>query len=74
MVGAIGPLKSIFNVSSAMYTVFSKPYEGGLQKGDVIGAAKGFGEGMGNLYSVLAEEKTNALKKVTKIGEYISRK
>ena len=66
MVGAIGPLRGLFNISGALYTVVSKPYQNGLQKGDIIGAAKGFREGLGTLAGTLAEEGDNVYKKIRK--------
>jgi hypothetical protein len=66
LVGAIGPLRGLFNISSAVYVVFSKPYQSGLHRGDIIGAAKGFREGLGTLYGTLAEEGDNVYKKIKK--------
>ena len=70
MVGAIGPLRGLFNISGALYTVVSKPYQNGLQKGDIIGAAKGFREGLGTLAGTRAEESDNVYKKIRKTLYY----
>ena len=71
ILGAIGPLKGIANISGAVYSLFSKPYQTGLNNGDIIGAAKGFGEGVGDLYTAVSHERSNIYKKVTKIRKYI---
>ena len=69
IVGAIGPMRSIFNVSSAFYNVLSKPIETGYQSsGDFIKIYGGFAEGMGGLYETLSEEGYNAKKKIFKVG------
>ena len=67
MVGAIGPLRGLFNIFGALSVVVSRPYEG-FRHGDLISAAKGFREGMGTLYGTLREEGDNVYKKVYKMS------
>ena len=63
--GAIGPMKGICNVGSALYGVLSKPMESGQ-------VYRGFAEGFGSLYEVLSEESDNLRKKVAKVGAAVN--
>ena len=50
---AIGPLRSLFNISGAVYGLFYKPYTKVVHDKSMI---KGIGEGFYDLYAVLTEE------------------
>eukprot|EP00347_Sterkiella_histriomuscorum_P005333 403357015 len=60
-VKAIGPIRSVFNISGALYGVIKKPYQAYQNEKGVL---KGLGEGFYDLYSVMTEESYNFTNKI----------
>ncbi len=62
IVKAIGPIRSLVNVSGAIYGLFRKPYKAYMSDKGVI---RGFGEGAYEFYSVIKEESGFITSKVS---------
>jgi hypothetical protein len=62
IVGAIGPLKGICNISSAFYQVLNNPLES-------ESVYRGLHSGMTTLVSALGEESYNLRKKLVRLGK-----
>ena len=61
LVKAIGPIRSVVNLTGAVYGLFRKPYKAYMND---KGLVKGIGEGAYQFYSVIAEESGFISKKV----------
>ena len=60
---AIGPIKSLFNITGAVYGVFKRPYLAyNSERGNTL---KGLSDGLTGLYGVLVEETGNFTHKVS---------
>ena len=62
MVKAIGPIRSIVNVTGAFYGLLRKPYKAYMSE---KGLLRGFGEGAYDFYSILSQESSLLTGKVS---------